>query len=105
MSQANIVRLLVLSEWGLDDQEIESVNTSGIGPIVEVDLTSFLEPRNENSDGITAASYSSPASTLRGGCAGAGGGGHSDGGKQAEVGYTDLGQSGKPVELVHRVTA
>jgi hypothetical protein len=105
MSPADIVRLRLLSQLGVDDQEAESVNDTGIGPIVEVDVTSLLEPRTEDLDSITVASCSFPVSTLRGGCAGAGRGGNSDGNKQTEVGSTDLGLSGKPVELVHRVIA
>ena len=105
MSPADIVRLLLLSEWGLDDQEAESVNHSGIGPIADIDVTSLVKPRTEDLDSVTAASCSSPVSTLRGGCAGAGGGGNSDGNKQAELGFTCLDQSGEPVELINRVTA
>jgi hypothetical protein len=105
MSPADIVRLLLLSEWGLDDQDAESVNHSGIGPIAEIDVTSLLEPRNEDLNSVTTASCSAPVSTLRGGCAEVGGGGNSDGNKQAEVGSTCLDQSGEAVELIHRVTA
>jgi hypothetical protein len=105
MSSADVVRLLFLSEWGLDDQEAESVNHCGIGPIAEIDVTSLLKPRNEDLNSVTAASCGSPVSTVRGGCAGAGGGGNSDGNKQAEVGFTCLGQLGDLVELINRVTA
>ena len=105
MSPPDIVRLLVLSEWGLDDQEAESVNHSGIGPIAEIDVTSLVKPRTEDLDSITVASCSFPVSTLRGGCAGAGRGGNSDGNKQAEFGFTCLDHLGDPVELINRVTA
>jgi hypothetical protein len=105
MSPADVVRLLLLSEWDLDDQEAESVNHSGIGPIAEIDVTSLLAPRNEDLNSITAASCSSPVSTVRGGCAGAAGGGNSDGNQRGEIGPTGLDLSGEPVELVHRVTA
>jgi hypothetical protein len=105
MSPADISRLLFLSEWFQDIQEAESVNLSGIGPIVEVDVTSLLEPRNEDLNSVTAACYGSPGSTVRSGCVGAGGGGNSDGNNQAEVGFTCLDQLGDPVELINRVTA
>jgi hypothetical protein len=65
MSPADIARLLLLSEWGLDDQEAESVNHSGIGPIAEIDVTSLLEPRTEDLHSITVASCSFPVSRLR----------------------------------------
>jgi hypothetical protein len=104
MSPADIVRLLFLSEWGLDDQEAESVH-SGIGPIGEIDVTLLLESRNEDLNSVTAASCGSPVSIVRGGCAGAGLGRNSDGNKQAEVGFTRLDQLGDPVELINRVTA
>jgi hypothetical protein len=70
MSPADIVRLLVLSEWGVDDQEAESVNHSGIGPIGEIDVTSLVKPRTEDLDSITVASCSSPVSGLREGALG-----------------------------------
>jgi hypothetical protein len=105
MSPADVFRLLVLSEWFQDVQEAESMNLSGIGPIVEVDVTSLVKPRTEDLDSITVASCSSPVSGLHGGCAGAGGGGNSDGNKQAKVGFTCIDQLGDPVELIYRLTA
>jgi hypothetical protein len=105
MSPADIVRLLILIEWGLVDQEADWVQLSGIGAISKVDVTSHVEPPSEDLDSIAVASCSSPVSVLRGGCTGAGGGGNSDGNRQVEIGPTGLDLSGEPVEPVHRVTA
>jgi len=105
MSPADLFRFLLLGKWLQDDQEADCVKLSGIGAISKVDVTSLIEPRTEDLDSITAASCSSPVSILRGGCAGARGGGTSDGNKQAGAGTTDLDLAGKPVEPAYRVTA
>ncbi len=105
MSPADVVRLLLLNEWGQELHEADCVKLSGIGAISKVDVSSLVEPRAEDLDSITAASCSSLVSILRGGCTGAGGGGTSDGNKQAGAGSTGLDLSGKPVEPAHRVTA
>jgi hypothetical protein len=53
MSPADIVRLLLFSEWFQDVQEAESVNLSGLGRIAEIDVTSLLEPRNEDLNSVS----------------------------------------------------